>query len=83
MQHNTLILTPKSLFRSIESLFEEVRSREGRIGIPTFIYSDEHDHFEITIENTNLGFSVSITLNGVIDMTLNSRFFWGGLSIGR
>lgn len=80
--NNTITLTREQLTRSLDSIFSEVMSRPGRMGLPRVSYTDEFDIFEMRLERTTRGYSVSCRLNNSQSYQLNTRFFDWSLPIG-
>lgn len=80
--NNTLTLTQADLSRSFASLHQEVRSRPGRTGCTRLNYADQYDEFQMLIQPSTAGFSMSCRLNGSQSYQLSGLFFKGFAMIG-
>lgn len=81
-RNNHLELTRADLAETVSELHERIRVTDDRVGIPRVSYRDEFDHFRLRIERTNLGYSVTGTLNGEHIHQLNGQLFGPCKQIG-
>lgn len=81
-KNNTITLTHSDLERSLGSIFQEIHDQQGRVGLPRVSYKDEFDKFEMRLEKTNRGFSVSCSLNNRTAYQLNNLHFAPQVLIG-
>ncbi|MCY1357798.1 hypothetical protein D9M69_443050 [compost metagenome] len=81
-RNNRIEITQADLHTTVHDLHERIRITEGRGGQPRVSYRDNFDRFEMRIERTNLGYSISCMLNGEYSHQLNGRFWPGNTHIG-
>ena len=76
-QNNKLRLSLSDVEKPLNYFFNCIMQNEDRKGLPRLVFEDAEysEVYSIRIEKSNLGYSVSGTLNGSIAYQLNGRFF--------
>jgi hypothetical protein len=82
LYNNVVLLEKSDLSKSLNSIDKLVRDQEHRCGLTHAVYKDEHDEFEMVIQDSTRGYSVSCRLNDRHSHILNTRFFSRSTSIG-
>jgi len=81
--NNTLELNKISdLHKTLTELNRDVRSRQGMNGLSRIHFQDGTDSYWMLLQENNLGFNVSGTLNGAISYQLNKTIFGRNAEIG-
>jgi hypothetical protein len=80
--NNTKTLTKADLKTSVEDLHAAVMRRPGRVGQPELTYQDKFDLYEMRIQRSNIGYTVSCRLNDKHSHQLNGKFFVGSKPLG-
>ena len=75
--NNKVELSLADLEKSISYFYNKIMMDENRQGLPRLTFHDEkyNETYCLRVEKSNLGYSVSGTLNNAIAYQLNSRFF--------
>ena len=74
-QNNIILISASDLHRTLRDLSNEVRGRADVQGRPRVYFNDGADAYGMLLQENNLGFSVSGTLNNATSYQLNTTIF--------
>lgn len=80
---NEMELNLVELHNTLRDIAKSIKSQSGFTGLPRVIFKDGTDTYRLLLQENNLGFNVSGTLNGATSYQLNTTIFEKSSEIGR
>lgn len=80
--NNEWELTVGDLHHTLQSISYEIKKQRGCTGRPRVVFKDGTDTYRMLLQENNVGFNVSGTLNGAVAYQINTTIFGKESEIG-